>query len=176
MRIGYYYVGDYNMPKHKAETLIPNKLSEFLSAHAGQRIEFNRKTEPDMEVDNVEFFKPTDLKLSKFTIYTHEYHLNYGEPGEDPELEYEVEGIDLIRDCNDYDPEGILIYFPEFHEFGSWDCDHLIIIMFPNVEWPTIEANLSRYVNAQWYSHLVDQYLLRPWADRRCKNIKPKPS
>jgi len=175
-RFGYYYIGESNMSKHKAEKLIHPELREFLSANAGQRITFDRKTQPDIEVDTVEFFEPADLKLSKFTIDTCEYYLNYGESGDDPELEYNIEGIDLIRDCNDYDPEGILIYFPEFHEFGFWDCDHLIIKMFQNIDWPIIESNLCRYINAQWYPQLVDHYLLRPWADERCKKIKPKPS
>ncbi len=163
------------MPKNKAARLIPTELREFLSSRSGERILFDRNRQPDMEIDTVEFFAPSDLKVSEFRIATYEYYLNHGEVGDDPELEYRIEGVDLIGACNDYDPEGILVYFPTLCEFGSWDCDHLTIAMYPNVDWATIEANLSRYVNGQWYSRLADQYLLRPWADDRCSKIKARP-
>jgi hypothetical protein len=30
-------------------------------------------------------------------------------------------------------------------------------------------------VNGQWYPDRVSNYLLRPWVDDRCKDLKPLP-
>jgi hypothetical protein len=157
-------------------SLIPEDLRKFLSIHEGQQISFDRTRNRNMEVDSLEFYAPSELKLRSFTVYTYDYYLNHNEPGEDPDLRYEIEGVSLIQDCNSYDPDGILAYFPAFQEYGCWDCDHLVITMYPKVGWPAIEARLAEYVNAGWYPDSVDYYLLRPWADERCSKITPKSS
>src|SRR5688572_18777497 len=113
--------------------LIPTELREFLAANGGKRIDFDSSKHPEMEVYVVEFFTLDSLPLTSFEIDTYDYHLNHREPGEDPDLSYEIEGVDLIQGCNSYEPEGILVYFPLLAEFGSWDCDHRIISIFPNV-------------------------------------------
>jgi hypothetical protein len=156
--------------------LIPTALREFLAANEGKRFEFDAIKHPEMEVHSVEFFPLDSLPLTSFEIDTYEYHLNHGEPGKDPELRYEIEGIDLIQGCNSYEPDGILVYFPLLKEFGSWDCDHRIITIYPGVEWDDIERSLPNFVNAQWYPHLAEQTHLRPWADPRCSGIVPLPA
>ncbi len=156
-----------------ASNLIPDDLQNFLATNEDRRFTFERNEESEMEVDSFEFYAPNEVKLSRFTIDTYEYHLNHNETGNDPELRYDIQGVDLIRDCGGYEPEGILIYIPEFQEYGSWDCDHGLIAVYPNVGWSTIETRLVDYVNAQWYPQLAEQYLLRPWADDRCSKIKP---
>jgi hypothetical protein len=160
----------------KATELIPTALREFLAANEGKRFEFDSTKNPEMEVHSVEFFSPDSLLLTSFEIDTYDYHLNHGEPGEDPELRYEFEGIDLIQGCNDYEPDGILVYFPLLKEFGSWDCDHRIINLYPGAAWDDIEKSLHSFVNAQWYPHLAEQTLLRPWADQRCSGLQPLPA
>jgi hypothetical protein len=159
-----------------ATKLLPEDLRSFLSINKGRRIVFDRAIQPEMEVDSLEFYAPNKVKLCSFTIDTLDYYLNHSEPGDDPKLRYEVEGVDLVRDCDHYDPEGILVYFPAFQEYGCWDCDHLIITMYPRVGWSEIEPRLAEYINAQWYPDLAEQYLLRPWADERCSRFRPKPS
>ncbi|MDB6136131.1 MAG: hypothetical protein JWM59_4374 [Verrucomicrobiales bacterium] len=63
--------------------------------------------------------------------------------------------------------------FPRFGEFGAWDCDHLILTMFPNAGRERIMERLPQYINAQWYPGTVEEYLLRPWSDERCRDIPP---
>jgi len=156
-------------------SLIPDGLVQFLQKHSREKIECDEATKGNVEISWFSTFSPEELRITAFEIDTYEYHLNYGEPGQDPELRYGVTGIDLINGCEGYDPEGILIYFPQFSEFGSLDCDHAIIIMYPDASWETIRDNLFNYVNAQWYPDRVNHYLLRPWADDRCKGLKPLP-
>ncbi len=153
--------------------IIPDGLVQFLEKHSKERIECDPAIKGNVEVDWFTTFAPEELCITTFEIDTYEYHLNHDEPGEDPELRYGITGIDLINGCGEYNPEGILIYFPQFSEFGSWDCDHAIITMYPDASWETIRDNLFNYVNGQWYPDRVNQYLLRPWADDRCKDLKP---
>jgi hypothetical protein len=160
----------------QASRIIPKELHRFLAASKNRRISWDRELHPEMEVDWVEFRSPSDLKHTTFPVGTSEYHLNHDEPGEDPDLYYDIEGINLIQNCHGYQPDGILIYFPLFQEFGSWDCDHGIITLYPKVAWTVIERRLADYVNAQWYPHLVEQYLLRPWADDRCSDFQSRSS
>ncbi len=72
-----------------------------------------------MEVDTFTFYAPGDLQITTFEIDTHEYHLNHKEPGDDPELRFDIDGVDLIRECNSYHPSGILVYFPVFDELAA---------------------------------------------------------
>ncbi len=155
--------------------IIPNSLVHFLEKHSKKKIEYTHAVKVNLEVKWFTVFSPNELRVTNFEIYTGEYYLNHDEPGEDPELRYEIPGIDIINGCESYDPEGILVYFPQFSEFGSWDCDHLIITMYPNASWEFIQKDLFNYVNGQWYPDRVNNYLLRPWADDRCKNFKPLP-
>jgi hypothetical protein len=170
-----FMLGRFDNPMKIAAKLIPEDLRNFLSAHEDREITFDRAVNRSMEVDTLEFYGPSSVKLGSFTLYTHEYYLNHNEPGNDPRLQYNIEGIDLIQDCNSYDPQGILIYFPTLQEYGCED-GHGVIMMYPKIVWPAIEARLADYVNAQWYPDLVEHYLLRPWADKRCSKITPKPS
>ena len=157
-----------------ASQRIPEDLHRFLAANEGRQFAFDRKVHSHMEVDSFDFYAPKELTISILTVDTDEYHLNYEEPGDDPKLQFDIEGISLIRTCNSYDPEGILAYFPALKEYGTWDCDHYIINMFSQITWSEIESRLADYINAQWYPSLVNQYLLRPWADERCSQIVPR--
>lgn len=161
----------------KASKIVPGDLHAFLSANEGKQFTYQLGPElPSIEVDTFKFHAPSDLKLSTFEIDTHEYHLNHKEPGDDPGLRFDIEGVDLLCECKNHTPDGILVYFPEFQEYGCWDCDHLLITMYPEISWCKIEKRLPEYVNAQWYPELAKHYLLRPWADDRCSRIKTRPS
>jgi len=152
---------------------IPDDLRKYLAK--------NRKnltlTWPDtlqQEVTAVDLFGLDELRFQTFDIDTGEYYLNYHEVGEDLELRYRLKGVDLIKDVGaSYRPEGILIWFPQFKEYGTWDGDHEIITMLPGVTWKEISLNPGKYVNAQWYLDQVNHYHLRPWSDPRCKRMKP---
>jgi hypothetical protein len=157
------------------KNILPNSFVQFLEKHSNKRIECPPALKDKVEIDWFTTFSPEQLCMAAFEIDTYEYYVNHDEPGKDPELRYAITGIDLINGCENYTPEGILIYFPQFSEFGSWDCDHAIITMYPGVSWEKIQANIFDYVNGQWYPDKVDNYLLRPWADDRCKDLKPLP-
>ena len=156
--------------KYYGRFAIPVELSSFL--YQGE-LDFGFATPAlPQQLEQVTFIEIEKLRISKFVLSTGDYYLNYGEPGTDPNAFYEIEGVDLLSKTPGYWPDGILIWFPQFKQFGAHDSDHEIIRLFPqDVGWKEIRADLGKYVNALWYPNRVDNELLRPWADERCKSI-----
>ncbi|MDB6134535.1 MAG: hypothetical protein JWM59_2778 [Verrucomicrobiales bacterium] len=72
---------------------LPAVLVQFLRANGGRTIRFDPSVMPQMQMDAVEFRTPDELKLSSFEVDTGEYYENHGETGEDPDLQYLIEGI-----------------------------------------------------------------------------------
>ena len=64
---------------------------------------------------------------------------------------YEVPAVSLLQECQHYDPEFILLWMPEPGCYGSWDCDHYELWLFPDASWSDIAANPLTYLNAQWF-------------------------
>ncbi|MCG8600239.1 MAG: hypothetical protein MI807_08875 [Verrucomicrobiales bacterium] len=150
---------------------LPSELIDFLSSNAGAPIHFDRELQPNIEVETVEFFSLDELFLSTFTVDSYQFFLNYGEFDEDPELQYEIPGVSLIKNCNDYSPEGFLVFFPALSAYGSWDPDHQIVRTFVHFRLPIQEPALAAYVNALWYPSHATSELLRPWDDPRCETF-----
>ena len=141
--------------------MIPNDLREYLSIEANLRLQWGQPY--PVEVEEIVFFGIEDLSLQNFKLSTYEYYSNHDEPGDDPEQFYDISGINLIKEIENYAPDGVLIWFPQFAEYGSWECDHGIVTMLPNISWTEILYDPAKYVNASWYPERVDHYLLRPW-------------
>ena len=119
-------------------------------------------TLPDGEVRQLTFFAPDELKLEKFTVDSFELHLN-GPLETDPGEHREYEGYSLIRECNDYSPEGVLAWFPEFNAYGSADTEHQRIIIYPGITWSDIVREPTWYINGQWYPDRVAHREVNPW-------------
>ena len=113
------------------------------------------------EVGTVTLFAPDELALKMFTIYK-----------KDGFNKDKFRGVDLVKSCKDYDPEGVMVWFPALKVYGQWDCDHHEIIVFPGVTWTDIAKAPKRYFNAQWEPDDVLHRYLQP---RKAKP-KPKPS
>ena len=136
---------------------IPQDLHSFL-----RRPENRQMALPEGEVRRLTFFAPDELTLQKFTVDSFELHLN-GPLEIDPQEQREYEGYSLIRDCNNYSPEGVLVWFPGFSAYGSWDCDHLRIIINPGVTWSDIVREPAWFLNGQWYPERVKHEEVNPW-------------
>ena len=159
--------------EYNAKYLIPRDLYAYL---ARGPLVMDTSADEFCQLKEVEFYSIDELRVRKFEVASYEYYLNYGEPGEDPQLKYEITGVDLLKKTAGYFPEGILIWFPQLNEFGAYDADHRAITMLPGVTWKDIESNPSPYVNCQWYpDDLKVGKLLRPWADQRCKDMRGVP-
>jgi|GEM_PF-829020 len=74
---------------------------------------------------------------------------------EDPHLSdsgsYLVEGVSLIASCDNYGPEGLLLWLPLDERFGLWDGDHGNLFVFnADVNWSHIAADFPHYIEAHW--------------------------
>jgi hypothetical protein len=76
---------------------------------------------------------------------------------------YAVELIDLARESDDYDPEGLLCWIPSIESFGSVDEEHSTVISYTGADWNDIVRDPVGHLDSQWGlgSVLVDQVL--PW-------------
>lgn len=138
---------------------LPEDLRAYLADPAHRRLHF-----VEGEIRDVELYAPDDVPTRTFDVDTYDFFLN-GELTEDPEKSYEFDGYDLVKACNSYDPEGIFIWFPTLQVYGSWDCDHHKIFLYPGRTWTEILREPVWYFNGQWYPDRVSGEYLRPWAN-----------
>lgn len=115
---------------------LPKDLVEFLNA--GNQLNYNFG---EAEVGRV-------LLLSADEIHAGVIWL---EPEDESDCYYEIPAVNLVKDCNGYDPEFILLWLPNEKVFGAWDCDHWVLTIFPKCSWSDIANNPLPYLNAQWY-------------------------
>ncbi len=114
------------------------------------------------EVRKAVFYSPDEIRKKTFDVDSYELCLN-GPLGHDPEERREYEGYDLIKEAGGYDAEGVLVWFPEWKEYGSWDSDHHRIITYPGITWRNIAAAPTWYINGQWYPDRVKHREINPW-------------
>jgi hypothetical protein len=86
-----------------------------------------------------------------------------------------VPAVNLVATCEHHDPHGILIWIPEEHMFGTWDCDHHVLQVLvarhvrgdsaymEGATWSDIAADPARYLNAQWRMDATTSKVLVPW-------------
>jgi hypothetical protein len=63
---------------------------------------------------------------------------------------YAVPAVNLIAAAEHYDPEFILCWIPKLEQFATYDTDHQVLQIFPDIHWTDIAADPLTYVNAQW--------------------------
>lgn len=136
---------------------IPSDLKKYLNTPCGRHMKFRFG-----EIQEVELFSLEELVLKTFDVQTDHYRLN-GEYLEDSNQVYEYRGLDLVKSCNSYSPEGILIWFIDLFSYGAWDYDHHTIMLFPEISWTEILEEPEIYFNAHWYPKNVDHVYVKPW-------------
>ncbi|MBI1176200.1 hypothetical protein GC207_02035 [bacterium] len=136
---------------------IPEDLRDYLS-----KPENREMTLVAGEVRRLRFFEPDELTPQKFIVDSFELHLN-GPLASDPEEQREYVGYSLIKECNDYSPEGVLAWFPEFKAYGSADTDHQRIMIYPGITWSDILREPTWFINGQWYPDRVAHEEVNPW-------------
>ena len=136
---------------------IPQDLHDFLSSAENRQM-----TLPDGEVRRLTFFSPDELRPEKFTVDSYQLYLN-GPLETDPEEQRGYDGYSLIRECNSYSPDGVLVWFPDFKAYGSADSEHQRIIIYPGVTWLEILREPTWFINGQWYPDRVTHEEVNPW-------------
>lgn len=141
------------------EPTLPDDLVAYLSDPKNRSLDLS-----EGEIRRLMFYAPESVPRKPFTVDSYELNVN-GYLEEDPGEQREYTGFDLLESIDaDYEPEGILVWFPDMGQYGSWDCDHLTIITYPDASWAKIVANPVLYVNGQWYPERVKHVIVNPWA------------
>jgi hypothetical protein len=85
------------------------------------------------------------------------------DPLHDEDGYYSIPAVSLSSECQSYSPEFIILWLPQEQLFGTWDCDHWILTVFPEVSWEDIIADPLPYLNAQWYPLEGKSVPFHPW-------------
>jgi hypothetical protein len=148
---------------------LPGDLVEFLNSNQQLDYDFD-KCEPG----KVELKSLAELTLEEVWIDSEECPLQEDDPHRGEEGYYAVPAVSLTGECDGYDPDFILLWLPNEKMFGTWDCDHLDLLIFPNVTWSDIVNDPLKYVNAQWdnQNHKTSEYF-KPYPKYEFKAGKP---
>ena len=122
---------------------LPESTAEFLQA--GKQLVYD---ESKCDARRVGLKRLDQLVLSEVQVGTHNV---VGSPHDGEFGYYTVPAVSLSGECISYGPEYILLWLPTERLFGAWDCDHLVLTVFPNASWEDIVADPVPYLNAQWY-------------------------
>ena len=133
---------------------LPASAVEFL--RAGKQLEYD---ESQCEAGRVGLKRLDQLRGGEVWIGTEsESDPHHGERGY-----YAIPAVSLSAECAAYSPEFILLWLPEERLFGTWDCDHWGLTVFPNSTWENIVADPLPYLNSQWYPGVGGGVVFRPW-------------
>ncbi|MFL0811442.1 MAG: hypothetical protein K6L76_13570 [Agarilytica sp.] len=125
---------------------IPADLNDFLNS--GGKLEYDPGK---CECGRIELLKTEDLENCTLSVeLAEEFYASPEQHQMGPWGTYNIEAINLVKSCEHYDPEYILLYLPKEKLYGSFDSDHLNLIVFPNTIWSKIISNPLGYINAQW--------------------------
>ncbi|MDQ8192720.1 hypothetical protein, partial [Roseibacillus persicicus] len=155
--------------KDNLKVEIPSDLRAYLEANPNQILELNPMRVPHTNLENIQLTSLEQLTIEDIPLDTYDYALNQGDfDGEDPEWEYEFPGVNLVaRDLDEqFDPWGLLLWFPSLQCYGSWDNSHHLIYTFPGATWTDVISSIVFYGNAQWEPESDSHRLLRPWLEQ----------
>jgi len=136
---------------------LPEDLTEFLAAK--QKLVYPTE---DCECGQIKLLSLGKHKLGEVWVNGESLKGVERDPNEGKEGYYAIPAVNLVKSCEDYDPEHILSWIPEENLYISWDSDHWTVTAFPRVTWSMIAANPLPYVNAQWDSPSIGTPFV-PW-------------
>lgn len=125
-----------------ADLMLPEDLVEFL--RAGTPLEYDPD---DCQAGTITLHTIDQLRLEYFSMVSE----SPDDPHQDDEGCYLVRGVSLIAECENYSPEGLLLWLPFDKQYGLWDGEHDTLFVFgPDVGWSEIAADMPHYINAEW--------------------------
>ena len=137
---------------------LPQDLIDFLRNKKRLRYDYALCQAGKIKLKNIH-----DLSIEDVYVDSEESPLSKDDPNAGKKGYYAVPAISLVAECQGYDPDGILVWVPDISMFGSWDCDHWDLLVFPNITWTQIAANPLPFINAQWQPHIVSCEFFAPW-------------
>lgn len=138
---------------------LPSGMIDFLES--GNEFEFDSSK---AECGPVRLKPLSHLRQDEFTIRTDGTPAQKNDPHRRDEGYYILRVIDLVGECDAYDPDGLLAWFSDYKMFGGYDVDHHNAIVFAKASWADIVADPAKYLNAQWNPKgRFVKYIHEPW-------------
>ena len=138
---------------------IPEDLRVFLSKNNHLDYDHNKAECGSTELHSIEDLSVGSIWLAPEDINTDGYH--------------EIPAVKLISDCKVYEADYILFWLPNENVYGSWDCDHWSVTIFPDTTWASIVKNPLPYLNAQWQPEAGIGQLYKPYDKYKLKAGMP---
>ncbi len=142
------------------EMELPDDLIAFLQSK--RQWNYNAA---ESEMGNITLNELSELKVETFHLQTYATPLE----SEDPHVEDEVGGyyhvpaVSLVKECEFYSPQFLLVWLPQEGLFGNGDEEHGHLLTFPSANWADIVAQPAQYLEAQFMpGNGISEYL-RPW-------------
>jgi len=143
----------------KALAALPASVHTFLAENPNHKIKSR-----SLECGTVELKTLDLLEIDRFIITTNGTPEAENDPNQGKDGGYILNVVDLVSDCENYDPEGILTWFLDYDCFGCYDTDHGTAKMFLADSWDDIIAKPVPYLNSQWnLSRRHATFLVSPW-------------
>jgi hypothetical protein len=138
---------------------LPGDLRDFFAAR--RQLEYDASR---CEAGRVTLLPLEKLRVQKY-LTRPTRHGQVRRLDDDPHQEdgyYWVPAVNLVADCEGYDPAGLLVWLPEDGLFGTWQSDWLSILVFPGASWTDIAADPIRFINgAMGIGGVTEE--LKPW-------------
>lgn len=147
---------------------LPDDLVAFL--REGRQLEYDSTK---CEAGSIKLVPLGQHKIGEVWVDPECHPLREQNPHAGQEGYYAVPAVNLVAEAEKYDPEYILLWLPRSRLYGTWDCDHWELRVFPGVTWTEIAASPLKYVNAQWYPEDVENEVLIPWPEYPFKKGMP---
>ncbi|MBC7876629.1 MAG: hypothetical protein H7Y59_05600 [Anaerolineales bacterium] len=140
------------------KTELPEDLIEFLIS--GSQLDYDPD---DCECGHVTLLAHDKLTPSVVFVDSDDAPFANQDPHAEEEGCYVIPAINLVAECEGYDPDGILIWLPDQKVFGTWDSEYWDVLIFPYATWRDISTSPVKYLNALWDQDAVLCEYLRPF-------------
>lgn len=136
---------DYHFPKEMLDYIgDESNLFKSISGNFNGPSMIELRSASNLKLIDVEFGVDDE-----HIIVSNSFFMNDPNKG-DHERMYKFQAIDLIRENDLYQSEGLLIWIPELKKFGTYDPEHLNLLVFPDAEAKDVISNFGKYIEAQW--------------------------
>ena len=123
---------------------MPDDLLEFL--RNGRQLDYDAEDAP---TGRVTLRLVGELSVGLVWINARPTHDPQGDPHAGEGGHYVIPAVNLVAMTEEYDTgEYMLLWLPEERQYGTWDCDHAVLLSFPGVTWTDIAADPVEYIMA----------------------------
>lgn len=144
---------------------IPPELADFLGQ--GKELQYDRS---QCEAGRVKLKRLQDLEVEEIKISTKKVSRisETDDPNKNHSGAYRVPAVSLVADCENYDPDFILLWLPQEQMFGALSGEYTNeLLVFPGASWQDIVNDPVRYINAQWKGDYSIAKDFNPWQKYR---------